>query len=82
LDCLRAKNVSGADELTWQDFAVVECRRKGRQVFEQVGASSEVRLSELGCAYDAEKWLKTKGFWSNNDAECRAVRMPMQDGAP
>jgi hypothetical protein len=76
---LRAKNVSGADELTWQDIVVVKCRKHGSQTFEEVGSTSDPRLSELGCAYDAEKWMKSFGYWPPDKAECRAVRMEMQE---
>lgn len=79
LDCLRAKNVSGADELTWQDIIVVKCRKHGSQKFEEAGSTSDPRLSELECAYDAEKWMKSTGYWSPDKAECRAVRMEMQE---
>jgi hypothetical protein len=72
--------VSGADELTWQDIINVQCRKNGSQTFESVGSTSQPRLSELGCAYDAaEKWIKANGFWRQNAAECRAVKVPVED---
>lgn len=54
LGCIRAKNVTGAQQITFEDHMGIWCKAAGGK-WEYYSSNSGLRYSELGCAYGVDK---------------------------
>jgi hypothetical protein len=72
LGCIRAKNVTGAQQITFEDHMAIWCKVPGGK-WEYYSSNSGLRYSELGCAYGLDR-LAAMGL-TKPGAQCEGRKL-------